>query len=40
MTINRLNGVLMDTIFFLVCPAWATTWRWKSVTGLIVGTVS
>ena len=23
-----------------VCPAWATTWRWKSVVGLVVGTTS
>ena len=27
-------------LFFIVCPAWATTWRWKSVVGLVVGTTS
>ena len=26
--------------FFYVRPAWATTWRWKSVVGLVVGTTS
>ena len=25
---------------YFVCPAWATTWRWKSVVGLVVGTTS
>ena len=23
-----------------MCPAWATTWRWESVVGLVVGTTS
>ena len=28
------------TAFLIVWPAWVTTWRWKSVVGLVVGTTS
>ena len=28
------------TAFLIVWPAWVTTWRWKSVVSLVVGTTS
>ena len=36
---KRIFGDLCQVSFY-VCPAWATTWRWKSVVGLVVGTTS
>ena len=33
-------GFIVQGGFFYVRPAWAITWRWKSATGLAVGTVS
>ena len=34
------KDLLYSFQLFYVCPAWATTWRWKSVVGLVVGTTS
>jgi len=33
------NGI-QEKIFFVVCPAWSITWRWKSAVGLVVRTTS